>query len=75
MIFVQGSYLLLNNHKITNTFIVEKNFNICLTFQETIPSSGQNACLKYSTVKYIHNVFVTLSTKDIHIFLVYNGAK
>ena len=22
----------VNNHKMTNTFIVEKNFNICLTF-------------------------------------------
>ena len=37
--------IMLNNHKMTNTFIVEKNFIICLTFLgKHFPSSGQNEC-------------------------------
>ena len=46
----------MNNHKMTNTFIVEKNFNKCLSFSgKHLPSSGQNECLK-CTVKFIYNV-------------------
>ena len=46
----------------TNTFIVEKNFNICLMFKvKQFPSSGQNACLNIQYSEIYLQCFVTHS--------------
>ena len=59
----------LNNHKITNTFIVEKNFNICLTFSKVYLNNG-------SVCDFMVVQLFKISTKDISLcfIIMYNSS-